>query len=47
MKSEDKYTSTFENSAAALDAKSRKAHTISNIMEIAKQSEEEENKGRS
>ena len=47
MERKDRNTNTFENNMTRFEASLRKGHTISDIMEKADQSEEEENKGRS
>lgn len=47
MEKNEHKTNTFENNMSRFEASLRKGHIISDIMEKADQSEEEENKGRS
>ncbi len=47
MKKKDDFRSNFESSISTEEAKARKARAISNIVALAEQGDEEENKGRS
>lgn len=47
MEKEHKYNISMKNKTQTMEAKVKKAHLVSSIIEKSEQGEEEENKGRS